>query len=234
MKLQLVLVLLTLLAGTKAVLARTWWTRLGWFYLVLSFGVLTLAYAARYPTIWAKQPDGRLETVRAAVMWPGHLLNEAIFRVMRLTTSSRPFDEITPGLFLGRRLAGSEGDLRPFRTVLDLTSEFTEPAALRGAMNYRCLPVLDHTPPRPEQLRAALEFLESHREDGPILVHCAAGHGRSVLVLAAWLLHTGQASDPEAAMARLRQARPNVALNAEQRAALESWWAGQRREENRQ
>lgn len=231
MKLQLVFLLLAVLCGANAAFARRWPARLGWLYLVLNFGLLTLAYAARNPRIWAKQPDGHLETVRAAVMWPGHLLNEAIFRVMRLITSSRPFDEITPGVFLGRRLAGSEGDLRPFRTVLDLTAEFTEPAALRGATNYRCLPVLDHTPPRPEQLRAALEFLETHREDGPILVHCAAGHGRSALVLAAWLLHTGQASDPDAAMARLRQARPNVALNAEQRAALESWWAGKRRGE---
>ncbi len=229
MKLQLVFVLLTLLAGTKAVLARHWWTRLGWFYLVLTFGVLTLAYAARNPRIWAKQSDGRLDAARAVILWPNHLLNEAIFRVMRLTTSSRPFDEITPGLFLGRRLAGSEGELRSFRTVLDLTSEFTEPTALRTAANYRCLPVLDHTPPRPEQLRAALEFLEAHREDGPILVHCAAGHGRSALVLAAWLLHTRQASDPEAAMARLRQARPNVALNSEQRAALETFAAALRR-----
>lgn len=228
MKLQLVLLLLTVLGGAKAALAHGWPRRLGWFYLTLNFGLVTLAYAARDPRIWAKQPEGRLEPVRAAVMWPAHLLNEGIFRVMRLTTSSRPFDEITPGLFLGRRLAGAEGELQRFRAVLDLTAEFTEPAALRGAEQYRCLPVLDHTPPTPEQLQRALEFIEAHRQGGPVLVHCAAGHGRSALVLAAWLLHTGQATDPDAAMARLRQSRPNVALNAEQRAALDAFAAGLR------
>jgi hypothetical protein len=201
---------------------------LGWFFFVVNFSVLTLAYTTRNPLIWGKQADGRLSLARAAVMWPCHALNQAIFHVMRLTTSSRPFDEITPGLFLGRRLAGTEGELQRFRAVLDLTAEFTEPAALRGAEHYRCLPVLDHTPPQPEQLRRALEFIEAHRQAGPVLVHCAAGHGRSALVLAAWLLQTGQAADPDAAMARLRQSRPNVALNSEQLAALEAFAAGLR------
>jgi len=229
MKLQLALLLLTVLVGAKAAFAQGWLRRLGWFYLTLNFGIVTLAYAARSPRIWAKQPDGRLSMVRAAVMWPCHALNQAMFRVMLLTTSSRPFDVITPGLFLGRRLAGAEGGLRPFRAVLDLTAEFTEPPALRGVEQYLCLPVLDHTPPKPEQLQGALEFIEAHRQAGPVFVHCAAGHGRSALVMAAWLLRTGQAPDPDAAMARLRQSRPNVALNPEQRAALDVFAARLRR-----
>ena len=118
---------------------------------------------------------------------------------------------------------GSEATIKEFRTVLDLTCEFTEPVRLRQATNYLCVPVLDLTPPTPAQLREALDFLTAHQADGPVLVHCAAGHGRSALVLAAFLLQQGKATNATEAMAQLRSARPNVKLNAAQREGLEEF-----------
>ncbi len=51
-------------------------------------------------------------------------------------------------------------------------------------------------------------------------VHCAAGHGRSALTVAAYLLETGQASDAEAAREQVAAARPGIGLKRGQRATL--------------
>lgn len=221
MKLQLVLVLLTALTGFNAATARGWPGRLLWLFAALNFGLIALAYTVRAPGVWGKQADGRLPLGRQLALLPVHALNQVAFQAMRAFTSSRPFDEVEPGLFLGRRLTGREADLKQFRTVLDLTAEFTEPLGLRQATNYLCVPVLDHTPPTAEQVRQALDFIAAHRADGPVLVHCAAGHGRSALVLAALRLRTGQAPNAAEAIAQLQRLRPNVHLNPAQRAFLE-------------
>lgn len=221
MKLQLVLVLLAAFTGFNAARARSWPGRLLWLFAALNFGLITLAYTARAPGVWGKQADGRLPLGRQLALLPAHALNQVAFQTMCAFTSSRPFDEIEPGLFLGRRLTGREADLKQFRTVLDLTAEFTEPPGLRQATNYLCVPVLDLTSPTTEQLRQALDFLAAHRADGPVLVHCAAGHGRSALVLAALRLRTGKATNAAEVIAQLQRLRPNVNLNPAQRAFLE-------------
>lgn len=223
MKLQIALVLLTLLTGIGAVMTRGWPWRILWLFGVLNFGLLTLAYAGRRPEIWGKLPDGRLPLGRTVLMLPVHALSQVTFQTMKLFTASRPFDEIEPGVFLGRRLTGSEATLKEFGAVLDLTSEFAEPVHLRQATNYLCVPVLDHTPPTPAQLRTAVDFLTAHRAGGPVLVHCAAGHGRSALVVAAFLLEQGRVTTAAEAVAQLQRLRPNVKLNAAQRASLEEF-----------
>lgn len=223
MKLLVAFCLLTLLGGINVALARGWPRRVLWLVVTLNFAAGAIAYGSRNPNFWGKGADGKLERIRWLVLLPLHGFNEVVFQAMRTFTSSRPFDEVQPGIFLGRRLVGGESALKEFRTVLDLTSEFNEPARLRRATNYLCVPVLDHTPPAPAQLRAAVDFLSVHQADGPVLVHCAAGHGRSALVLAAFLLEQGKATNGAAAVEELQRLRPNVALNSAQRASLEAF-----------
>jgi hypothetical protein len=223
MKLLVSFCVLTILTTVGAVLTRGWPRRLGWGLLALNCAAAALAYVERSPAFWGKGSDGKLNSARWLVTLPLHGFNQIVFQTLRSVTASRPFDEVQPGLFLGRRLTGREATLKEFRTVLDLTSEFTEPVRLRQATNYLCVPVLDHTPPTPTQLRAALDFLTTHEADGPVLVHCAAGHGRSALVLAAWLVQRGRATNASDALAQLQRVRPNVALNREQRASLEEF-----------
>ncbi len=220
MKLQLALVLLAALTGAGATIARRWPARVLGLWASLSFGAVAVAYSADAPEIWGKRADGTLPLVSRISLLPAHAFNQVAFRVMRACTASRPFDETEPGLFLGRRLDGHEAGLKEFRTVLDLTAEFAEPAGLRRAANYLCVPVLDHRPPTADQLRRALDFLAAHRGEGPVLVHCAAGHGRAPLVLAADRLDRGLATNAAEAEEQLRRCRPNVQLNATQRRFL--------------
>jgi protein-tyrosine phosphatase len=58
------------------------------------------------------------------------------------------------------------------------------------------------------------------RQKGPVLVCCALGYGRSAAALAVWLVRTGRATDPAAALERLKQARPRLAVNSQQAQAV--------------
>lgn len=219
-----------LLLGTLAALTgwtcaklKRWPWRLVMGFLTVNFAAAALAYATFSPGLWLKRADGRLHPASWIVWSPLHGLNQLKLRVIRMMRPARPFDEVQPGLFLGRRLTGGEAGLTNFRTVLDLTSEFPEPAALRGASNYLCLPVLDHTPPTLDQIREAMNFLTAHQDSTPVLVHCAFGQGRSALVVASYLLQQGRATNAADAVAQLQRVRPRVNPNSVQRARLEEF-----------
>jgi len=69
------------------------------------------------------------------------------------------------------------------------------------------LPVQNSDPPTQEQLRTGVAAIQATLAAGErVVVHCAAGLGRSGTLLAAYLVSQGL--DPEAAIARVREARP--------------------------
>ncbi len=102
--------------------------------------------------------------------------------------------------------------------LVDLTAELAAPA---GARAYRNHAWLDLVPPGSAELRRAAASIEALRADGPVLVCCALGYGRSAAAVAAWLLLTGRARDAHHALALLRARRPRVVLHHAQLGALE-------------
>ena len=76
------------------------------------------------------------------------------------------------------------------------------------------MPVRVHLQQRVRRCRALVEVA---RFDGPIYVHCAAGHGRSATLAAAVLVERGSAPDMLAAERMMKGARPTVRLSSEQR-----------------
>jgi hypothetical protein len=139
----------------------------------------------------------------------------AIARVVRLhyRRRSAPHCQIAPGVWVGR-----EPSLRHLDklsaigvgAILDLTAECSRPRETRG-MAYFNLPLLDLTPPSVDDLHQAVAFIESHAQEG-VYVHCALGYSRAACVAAAYLLGTGQAANPDAAIALVRAARPAVVI----------------------
>jgi atypical dual specificity phosphatase len=86
------------------------------------------------------------------------------------------------------------------------------------------LAVPDFTAPSPDQLGAALAFIDRHRADGTaVAVHCRAGQGRTGTVLAAYLIRGGR-SAPEAIQA-VRAVCPGAIESREQVAALQAFAA---------
>lgn len=186
----------------------------------LSFCVVAAAYALQKPRVFGKRRDGTLGWGPCVLLLPYLLLTWLLWFCQTRFSRETVCNEVAPGLWLGRREAVTE--LPPDVTlIVDLTSEFSEPRAVRTGRAYLCLPTLDNAAPDPEAFAGVVRKVAAW--DGEVYVHCALGHGRSALVAAAVLIARGLTGSPEAAFARVEQARPGVRLNRSQWAFLKKW-----------
>lgn len=141
----------------------------------------------------------------------------------------RWFDEITPHLWLGGApLYPRDYDFlleAGIDAVVNIRAERHDDVALyeRHGIDYLQLKVLDILVPPPEILSEGVAFIHKHvQADNVVLVHCAKGRGRSVTLLAAYLMyHEGMSF--EEVDARLRNKRPLSNLQSRHRAVLTEW-----------
>ncbi|MFY1828685.1 tyrosine-protein phosphatase [Myxococcus fulvus] len=203
--------LLTLLAFQL----RGWAWALCW--PAVSFAGVALAYSGAGPAVFGKCADGRMRPWAVVVLLPYLLLSWMTWGLARRLSREPSHAEVAPGLFIGRRVLPGELPFRP-RTVVDLTSEFFEPAPLRDVEHYVSLPILDGMAPEPVFLAEHIE--RCARLPTPLYVHCAQGHGRTGLVAAALLVARGLSPEVTSALEQVRGVRPGVRLSAEQRAVL--------------
>lgn len=95
------------------------------------------------------------------------------------------------------------------RRILTLT-ESPLPAEWVGGFEVRHVPMQDHQPPSVAALFEASTYVEESVESGkPILVHCLAGQGRTMCVIAAYLIKS-KGMNADDAMCRLRRSRPGA------------------------
>ena len=109
--------------------------------------------------------------------------------------------------------------------LLSLTETPLPPDALAWhGLDALHLPVDDLRAPTPEQLRAALAFIDRQRGLGRrVVVHCLVGQGRTGTVLAAYLIRGGL--DAPAALRRVRAVCPGAVGSPEQERALAAYAA---------
>lgn len=191
----------------------------------INFFCLSGACLLRRPGLWLKRADGNLTPASYALFLPLHLLNRLSFFVISRTSGERPADRIAENIWLGRRLTSVEatkvfGDADV--AVLDFTSEFQECARLKGG-RYLCLPTMDHAAPTQASLQTGMAFISANFKERAVYIHCALGHGRSAVAVAAWLLQNNPKLEVDAAIKQLQSIRSGVRLNGEQREALRAF-----------
>jgi len=194
--------------------------------LALCWMGVALAYAGLGAKAFDKQRNGRLQPW-SALFWPYHLLNALTLRWWKQNAKENDFDFINEHVLLGcQLLARDQNELlkHNVRAVLDLTCEFSEAHFLRS-LNYRSIPVLDTRAPTFEQLRQGAEFIERNAKDGAVYVHCALGHGRSALFVAAYLIQSGYAQNAEDAVQLVSQKREKIEVSRQQLALLQRFVA---------
>jgi protein-tyrosine phosphatase len=208
-----------------AMVTTSMWVRVVFLCIAPAALLMSWAYFRLGPGLIGKQPQGSIVLWRWFMLWPYHLTNVLNLHLMALLSRENAADEVAPGLFVSRRLTLLDRQLLAegkIAAVLDATAEFPRLGALRGKA-YWCCPLLDMTAPTVEQLLEGVAFVLEQRQQGPVLIHCAAGHGRSATFAAAVLLSDGEARDPDEAIEILRSKRPGIHLNHEQVRALQAF-----------
>jgi membrane-associated phospholipid phosphatase len=210
-------------AGTVVLAAagaclRPWGLAL--FWPAASTAIVAGAYCGLYSGITRKN-NGRLPLTSTIVLAPWLLAQYA--SLIYYQRQARPWSVVTPDVWIGRQLREREADeavRQGVKAVLDLTGEFSETRAFR-ALPYLNLPVLDLTAPSRDDLRAGVEFINTHRHQGAVYVHCKIGYSRSAALVASWLMNVGGATTPDEALARIRAARPSLVVRHEVICALQ-------------
>lgn len=184
-----------------------------------SLALVAGGYLGLGPAIYRK--EGHAPDLSARLLLAPCLLGQHL-SWLHYRRHSRAWDEVVPGVWIGRRLTDREAadaTRAGVTAVLDLTAEFAEAAPFRG-LAYRNLPVLDLTAPTPGQLREAAAFIHEQAGKGTVYVHCKVGYSRSAAAVGAYLLASGRAKSAEEAVGILRRARPTLVVRPEALLAL--------------
>lgn len=198
-----------------------WWGYLGLGWIGFSYLLVGIGYLAGMPGMFLKRCDGKIAWLSYALLGPFHVQQYLAFQGT-IRTMQPPYQEIVPGLWLGRHLNNTEARELPVESVADLTCEFSECQYFRCLGRYLLLPTLDASPPTPSQIVEAVAFIRESIPNG-VYIHCAAGHGRSATVVIAYLVVSNQAKDITEALELARAKRPGIKLRSEQLQAIEKY-----------
>lgn len=193
-----------------------WWILTAW--CLLSIVLCGLSYLWLGPNTFKKDSKGSIPLFNRFIHTPW-IWEYRIIVVLDRWFGREGVNEISPGLWLGRRLLAREIP-EGIKLVVDLTAESSKIRGLPGEPDYLCLPTLDGQAPDSVAFRELVDKVSPH--PGPVLIHCARGHGRSATVMAAVLIRRGIVTDIEGASALMKSKRERVHLHRGQIKLLNS------------
>ena len=190
-------------------LGATWLVRfvLGW--MCIACFVVAAGYAFNRPGVFGKRRDGSVSHVVALPVLPVLLVLRVVWWIRSRLTSESPFDRVSPGLLVGRRLSADDALPKDVDFVIDLTCEFAKLDVVVACGTYRTIRTLDGLAPPGHDDRDDV-FGEAAAHQGTVFVHCAFGHGRAVAAAAAIMVMRGVADNADDAFAKIRAVRPGI------------------------
>lgn len=185
----------------------------------LSLALVSAAYLFDFPSIFRKSHDGKIVWWIRWAFIPFLLGAKAYNAWERRRDTVPPIQQVSQHLYLSRRLFPSDLaflESHNISCIVDVTAEF---AGLESAMtdkqfHYLSIPVLDHKAPTLDRLRHAIHWINTQIDCGhSVVVHCALGRGRSVFVVAAYLLSQDPSLSVEDVMEQINRVRSTARLN---------------------
>ncbi|MFC6438879.1 diacylglycerol kinase family protein [Bowmanella sp. JS7-9] len=207
-----------------ALIAATLPVYFSWILLwgALSLAAVSLAYYLELPHIFRKRADGSIPWTIRWLFIPFLFGAQLYNSVARRRDSVPALQEIEPGLFLACRLFPSDvPQLHKLNVgaVLDVTAEFDalDWSLLDTPINYLNVPVLDHQAPGVAKMHRAINWVDHQRRQGKgVVIHCALGRGRSVLMMAAYLLARHPKRSVDEVLTQINAIRQTARLNKRQ------------------
>ncbi len=188
------------------------------FWPVTCCLLLSAGYGGWVPNVFGKQENGSVRWSSTLVLLPYLAIYRALWHILRSLDSKPVGNRISSGLWVGRRPLADEIPAN-ISLLVDLTSEFATPQYEGFAGKIIRLPILDGAGASPESLTQLVKNIRTH--DGEVLIHCAEGHGRSVMVAVAVLLDRKTVRTIPDGVALVRQQRPKARLRPPQKASLQ-------------
>ncbi|ASM52124.1 hypothetical protein PESP_b0584 [Pseudoalteromonas espejiana DSM 9414] len=192
------------------------------YWSALSLVLVSGAYIFNLAKIFRKRENGVIPFYIRWAFVP-FLLGVQIYNAYsRKHDKVPPIQKINDHLFLACRLFPSDIDTlkeNGITAILDVTCEFDglEWSSTQENISYLNIPVLDHSVPTHSQLNQAINWIHHHiKEDRRVVVHCALGRGRSVFVMAAYLLSQNKDADVHQILAQIKETRETANLNKHQ------------------
>ncbi|MGI2204681.1 diacylglycerol kinase family protein [Shewanella oncorhynchi] len=193
----------------------------------LSLFLVGSAYWFNLASIFRKRQDG---TIPWYIRWgfiPFLLGSRLYNHWARKYDSVPPMQRIDEHLYLGCRLFSADLEkikANKITAILDVTAEFDglDWSQFEDHIEYLNIPILDHSVPTSAQLNQAVNWLHRQvRANKQVLIHCAMGRGRSVLVLAAYLVCKDKQQHFAEVLQQIKQIRKTAGLNKWQLRALD-------------
>ncbi len=192
------------------------------YWTALSLLLVGGAYVFNIAKIFRKRENGVIPFYIRWAFVP-FLLGAQVYNAWsRKHDKVPPLQQINDHLFLACRLFPSDIDTMKeygITAILDVTCEFDglEWSSTQENIKYLNIPVLDHRVPTRSQLNQAINWIDHHvKENRRIVVHCALGRGRSVFVMAAYLLSQDKNADVHNILAQIKETRETANLNKHQ------------------
>ncbi|MCU1800693.1 fused DSP-PTPase phosphatase/NAD kinase-like protein [Pectobacterium parvum] len=180
-----------------------------WFTIVMI--TLTVFYFFNSTKIFLKNVDGLSKIFSFLILLPFYIINIFYFKVQRLKSNqSREFQKVNNELYIGR-LINYNRLPSVVESVIDLTVEFIPKPSTQ---DYYSIPILDDSYPSDENIRRFIDVIDKCHK--PIFIHCAEGHGRTLLMAAIYLKKRGFNKSTDEAIADICKLRNRCKLSFRQ------------------
>jgi len=216
-----------LVALFAAIFAQHWITKALLLWCFFALAMVSAAYWFNLAGVFRKRQGGKIPIYIRWLLYP-FLAGVTVYNwLARRRDNVAAWHEVADGLYVGRRLFAADVEAlkeQGIGAILDVTAEFDalDWASAEAKMVYLNLPVLDHVAPSDHQIHEALQWIQHQHDEGrKVLVHCALGRGRSVFIVAAYLLMRTEASGVAEVLRSIQGERSIARLNSMQEQALE-------------